>query len=74
MSLKFKDICTVTSIGHLKIFLNGLKDPTNALEQEAVDLLNARIEELSAVLEALKKADEEKARQERLSKLKRRRK
>ena len=64
----------VTSMGHLKIFLNGLKDPTNALEQEAVDLLNTRIEKLPAVLEALKKADEEKAREERLSKLKRRRK
>ena len=58
--LKFSDINQVTSIGHLKMFLKGLDAPTNSLEQQAVDLLKARLEELSTSIENAKKATEEK--------------
>ena len=72
--LRFNDINRVTSIGHLKMFLKGLDAPTNSLEQQAVALLKERIVELSTIIEAKKKAAEEKAKQDRLSKTKKRRK
>ena len=72
--LKFSDINQVTNIGHLKMFLKGLDAPTNSLEQQAVDLLKARIEELSTSIEINKKAAEEKEKQDRSLKLKKRRK
>ena len=71
--LKFSDINQVTSIGHLKMFLKGLDAPTNSLEQQAVDLLKARLEELSTSIENAKKAAEEKEKQDRTLKLKKRR-
>ena len=71
--LKFSDISQVTSIGHLKMFLKGLDAPTNSLEQQAVDLLKARLEELSTSIENTKKAAEEKEKQDRTLKLKKRR-
>ena len=71
--LKFSDINQVTSIGHLKMFLKGLDPPTNSLEQQAVDLLKARLEELSTSIENAKKAAEVKEKQDRTLKLKKRR-
>ena len=71
--LKFSDINSVTSIDHLKMFLKGLDSPTNSLEQQAIDLLKARLEELSTSIENAKKAAEEKEKQDRTLKLKKRR-
>ena len=71
--LKFSDINQVTSIGHLKMFLKGLDAPTNSLEKQAVDLLKARLEELSTSIKNAKKAAEEKEKQDRTLKLKKRR-
>ena len=62
VSLRFKDINYVTSISHLKMFLKGLAAPTNSFEQQAVDLLKVRIEELSVIIKANKKDYEEKLR------------
>ena len=56
------------------MFLKGLDAPTNSLGQHAVDLLKARIEELLTIIEDKKKAAKEKAKQDRLCKLKKRRK
>ena len=72
--LKFSDINQVTNIGHLKMFLKGFDAPTNSLEQQAVDLLKERFEELSTSTENNKKAAKEKAKQDRTTKLKKRRK
>ena len=74
VSLRVKDINQVTNISHLTMFPKGLDATTNALEQQAMDLLKARIEELPVIIEANKKVVEEKAKHDRLSKLKKRRK
>ena len=58
--LKFSDINQVTSIGRLKMILKGLDAPTNSLEQQTVDLLKARLKELSTSIENTKKVAEEK--------------
>ena len=74
VSLRFRDVRLVTSMGYLRMFINGMANPENELEAEALDLVSERMKKLQTLKEASKETGKRKSKQSESSKSKKKRK